>query len=89
MRGAGSDRRTSDSKEKGELMTCFSLFVTSPTVVKQNANKKYGKVCTVLCYNKLSYTWFEYCHDFCVRTEWLNFGSEKDICAVLYCSAWR
>ena len=35
MRGAGSDRRTSDSKEMGELMTCFSLFVTSPTVVKK------------------------------------------------------
>ena len=35
MRGAGSDRRTSDSKEKGEVMTCFSLFVTSPTVVKK------------------------------------------------------
>ena len=35
--------------------------------------KKSHKVCTV------------YCH--VVRPRWLNFGDEKNICAVLYCSA--
>ena len=48
MRGAGSDRRTSDSEEKGELMTCFSLFVTSPTVVKKTNKIREGLYRTVL-----------------------------------------
>ena len=69
-----------EARYEGEKSRPVSLLVTNP--------KKSRKVCTVYYFtiNLSKPRVFMYCR--AVRPSMVKCGSERNICAVLYCSAW-